>query len=55
MLVGLKFSKELYYKISVVTMEVPALRERKEDIPGTCKTITTWFKSEIWENSVWFY
>lgn len=28
-----KFSKELLYKISVVSIEVPPLRERKEDIP----------------------
>lgn len=28
-----KFSRELYYKISVVTIEVPPLRERREDIP----------------------
>ncbi|MGB4714302.1 MAG: sigma 54-interacting transcriptional regulator [Defluviitoga tunisiensis] len=40
MLVGLgKFSKELYYKISVVTIEVPALRERKEDIPELAKQL----------------
>jgi len=33
-LVGLgKFSKELFYKISVVSIHVPPLRERKDDIP----------------------
>ncbi|KLO21742.1 sigma-54-dependent Fis family transcriptional regulator [Marinitoga sp. 1155] len=34
-----KFSRKLYYKISVVTIEVPALRERKEDIPKMAKQI----------------
>ncbi|PNR92823.1 sigma-54-dependent Fis family transcriptional regulator [Petrotoga sp. 9PWA.NaAc.5.4] len=34
-----KFSKELLYKISVVTIEVPPLRERKEDIPDLAKQL----------------
>ncbi|KLO23429.1 ATPase AAA [Marinitoga sp. 1197] len=34
-----KFSRKLYYKISVVTIEVPALRERKDDIPKMAKQI----------------
>lgn len=34
-----KFSRKLYYKISVVTIEVPALRERKEDIPKMAKQV----------------
>ncbi|BBE31396.1 sigma-54-dependent Fis family transcriptional regulator [Tepiditoga spiralis] len=32
-----KFSRELYYKISVVTIKIPPLRERKEDIPLMAK------------------
>lgn len=32
-----KFSRELYYKISVVTIKIPSLRERKEDIPLMAK------------------
>ncbi|WP_175420207.1 sigma 54-interacting transcriptional regulator [Marinitoga sp. 1154] len=34
-----KFSRKLYYKISVVTIEVPALRARKDDIPKMAKQI----------------
>ncbi|WGS64649.1 sigma 54-interacting transcriptional regulator [Marinitoga aeolica] len=34
-----KFSRNLYYKMSVVTIEVPALRERKEDIPKMAKQV----------------
>lgn len=34
-----KFSRKLYYKISVVSIDVPPLRERKEDIPAMAKQI----------------
>ncbi|SHF07155.1 PAS domain S-box-containing protein [Marinitoga hydrogenitolerans DSM 16785] len=34
-----KFSRKLYYKISVVTIDVPALKDRKEDIPKMAKQI----------------
>ncbi|GAB6189346.1 sigma-54-dependent Fis family transcriptional regulator [Marinitoga arctica] len=34
-----KFSRKLFYKISVVTIEVPALRDRKEDIPKMAKQV----------------
>jgi PAS domain S-box-containing protein len=34
-----KFSSEIYYKISVVTINIPPLRERKEDIPALAKQI----------------
>lgn len=34
-----KFSREIFYKISVVTIHIPALRERKEDIPSLSRQI----------------
>jgi DNA-binding NtrC family response regulator len=34
-----KFSKELFYKISVVTINIPPLRERTEDIPKLARQI----------------
>lgn len=39
-LIGLgKFSKEIYYKISVVTIDIPPLRQRTKDIPKLARQI----------------
>ena len=37
MMVGGKFRKDLYYRLSDFTIRIPALRERKEDIPYLAK------------------
>jgi len=34
-----KFSQEIFYKISVVNIKIPSLRERKDDIPKLAKQI----------------
>lgn len=42
-----KFRKDLYYRLKVVTIELPALRDRKEDIPLLVKYFLEKIKNEL--------
>jgi DNA-binding NtrC family response regulator len=47
-----KFREDLFYRINVVPVRVPALRERKEDIPHLCEHLMKKFRAEHGKPSV---
>lgn len=42
-----RFRKDLYYRINIIPVEIPPLRERPEDIPILCQRFLHWYSSEM--------
>jgi len=47
-----KFREDLYYRLNVVTLEIPPLRERAEDIPDLVGTFIRHFRRELGRSEV---
>ena len=41
------FRQDLYYRLAVVPIRIPALRERKEDIPGMCEVLSAQIAKDL--------
>ncbi len=42
-----RFRQDLYYRLSVLMLTIPPLRDRKEDIPAMTRRFTTYFRYKI--------
>jgi len=51
---GGKFRQDLYYRLNVIRIELPALRERREDVPLLAERFMRRFSDEFGKNVVGF-
>jgi two-component system response regulator AtoC len=48
-----KFREDLYYRLNVFHLKIPALRERKEDIPALANAFLAQFSKELGKPALW--